>query len=119
EGPEDLRVHGIEVSHVVLDLGEPILSRHPACANASLRRTLAQIEPGQPLRRDEITMPIVEHAQLLQESRRELAVSMTRKPDLAYLPRARTQGEVACRATHRKVMFLHDTLLRLGYELGG
>src|SRR5438876_875604 len=114
EGPEDLRVHGIEVSHVVLDLGEPILSRHPGCANASLRRTLAQIEPGQPLRRDEITMPIVEHAQLLQESRRELAVSMTRKPDLAYLPRARTQGEVACRATHRKVMFLHTCLPQRG-----
>src|SRR5438034_8801796 len=52
--------------------------------------------------------PIVEHAQLLQESRRELAVPMTRKPDLAHLPRVCTQGEVACRATHRKVMFLQD-----------
>src|SRR5438093_7635207 len=31
-------------------------------------RSLAQIEPRQPLRRDEITMPIVEHAQLLQRS---------------------------------------------------
>src|SRR5213595_2848351 len=72
EGPEHRRVHGIEVPHVVLDLGEPILSRHPACANASLRRTLAQIEPGQPLRRDEITMPIVEHAQLLQLAARFL-----------------------------------------------
>src|SRR5437879_5281895 len=114
EGPKHLRVHRIEVPHVVLDLGEPILPRHPTCANASLRRSLAQIEPRQPLRRDEITMPIVEHAQLLQESRRELAVSMTRKPDLAYLPRARTQGEVACRATHRKVMFLHTCLPQRG-----
>src|SRR6266550_349811 len=107
EGPEHLRVHGIEVPHVVLDLGEPILSRHPACANASLRRTLAQIEPGQPLRRDEITMPIVEHAQLLQESRPELAVPMTRKPDLPNPPRTVAQGEVACAASHSDVVLLH------------
>src|SRR6266705_3032736 len=107
EGPEHLRVHGIEVPHVVLDLGEPILSRHPACADASLRRTLAQIEPGQPLRRDEITTPIVEHAQLLQESRRELAVSVTRKPDLPHPPRAVAQGEVACAASHSHVVLLH------------
>src|SRR5438034_10010242 len=58
--------------------------------------------------------PIVEHAQLLQESRRELAVPMTRKPDLAHLPRVCTQGEVACRATHRKVMFLHTCLPQRG-----
>src|SRR5438876_2488523 len=114
EGSEHLRVHGIEVPHVVLDLAEPILSRHPACADTPLRRTLAQIEPGQPLRRDEITMPIVEHAQLLQESRRELAVSVARKPDFPHLPRARTEGEVACRATHRKVMFLHTCLPQRG-----
>src|SRR5213080_4289514 len=107
EGPEHLGVHGIEVPHVVLDLGEPILSRHPACADASLRRTLAQIEPGQPLRRDEITTPIVEHAQLLQESRRELAVSVTRDPALPHPPRAVTQGEVACAASHSDVVLLH------------
>src|SRR5712691_13318811 len=107
EGPELLRVHGTDVPHVVLDLGEPILSRHPACANASLRRTLAQIEPGQPLRRDEITTPIVEHAQLLQESRRELAVSVTREPDLPHPPRAVAQGEVACAASHSDVVLLH------------
>src|SRR5438128_208605 len=107
EGPEHLRVHGIEVPHVVLDLGEPILSRHPACADASLRRTLAQIEPGQPLRRDEITTPIVEHAQLLEESRRELAVPMTRKPNVPNPPRTVAQGEVACAASHSDVVLLH------------
>src|SRR6266516_4179088 len=107
EGPEHLRVHGIEVPHVVLDLVVPILSRHPACADAPLRRTLAQIEPGQPLRRDEITTPIVEHAQLLQESRCELAVSVAREPDFPHLPRPRTQGEVACAASHSDVVLLH------------
>src|SRR6266581_3606215 len=107
EGPEHLRVHGIEVPHVVLDLAEPILSRHPACADTPLRRTLAQIEPGQPLRRDEITMPIVEHAQLLQESRRDLAVSVTRKPGVPNPPRTVAQGEVACAASHSDVVLLH------------
>src|SRR2546425_7023632 len=107
EGPEHLRVHRIEVPHVVLDLGEPILPRHPTCANASLRRSLAQIEPRQPLRRDEITMPIVEHAQLLQESRRELAVSVARKPDLPHPRRAIAQSEIPRGTRHTDVVLLH------------
>src|SRR6266566_5279002 len=106
EGPEHLRVHCIEVPHVVLDLGEPILSCHPACADASLRRTLAQIEPGQPLGGHEIAPPIVEHAQLLQESRRELAVSVARKPDLPHPPRTISQSEVPRGTRHTHVLLL-------------
>src|SRR6266516_906691 len=109
EGPEHLRVHCIEVPHVVLDLGEAILSRHPACTDTPLRRTLAQIEPGQPLRGHEVAPPIVEHAQLLQESRRELAVSVAREP---HLPRAGwvPQREITRGALDRDVVLLHVRL---------
>src|SRR5882724_8575504 len=107
EGPEHVRVYGIEVSHVVIDLGEPILARHPARADAPLRGTLAQVEPGQALRRHEVTPPVVEHAQLLQESTCELTISVARKPDLPNPPRTVAQGEVACAASHSDVVLLH------------
>src|SRR6266566_3512437 len=106
--PQGVHCHTcpIEGPDVVLDLGEPILSRHPACADASLRRTLAQIEPGQPLGGHEIAPPIVEHAQLLQESRRELAVSVARKPDLPHPRRTIAQSEVPRGTRHTDVVLL-------------
>src|SRR5437867_5694515 len=107
EGPEHLRVHRIEVSHVVVDLAEPILPRHPACTDTPLRRTLAQIEPGQPLRGHEIAPPIVEHAQLLEESRRELAVPVTHKPDLPNPRRALAQREITRGTRHTDPVLLH------------
>jgi len=96
-----------------LDLGEPILPRHPARADAPLRGTLAQVEPGQALRRHEVTPPVVEHAQILQNRPASWPYPWhaNRPP---HLPRARTQGEVACRAIHRKVMFLHTCLPQRG-----
>src|SRR5256712_3633899 len=103
EGSEHVRVHGIEGQHVVIDYGEAIFPRHPARADAPLRGTLAQIEPGQPLRRHEVAPPVVEHAQLLQESRCELAVSVARKPHLTragWVP----QREVARGALDGQVM---------------
>src|SRR5437870_6296637 len=109
EGPEPVGVHGIEVPHVVIDLGKAVLPRHPARADAPLRGTLAQIEPGQPLRGHEITPPVVEHAQLLQESRGELAVSVAGKP---HLPRAGwvPQREIARGALDGDVVLLHVRL---------
>src|SRR5258705_339133 len=67
---------------------------YTSASRAPRSGTLAQIEAGQPLRRHDVAAPVIEHAQLLQESRRELAVSVAGKPDL---PRARwvSQREVA------------------------
>src|ERR1041385_399177 len=107
EGPEHVRVHAIEVPHIVIDLGKTIFPRHPGCADASLRRTLTQIEPGQPLGGHEIAPPIVEHAQLLEESRRELAVAVTCEPHLRHA-RAIAQREVPRGTRHADVMFLHS-----------
>src|SRR3989454_4650842 len=100
---EHVRVHGIQVRDVVVDLGETILPRHPARADAALRGALAQVEPRQPLRRHQIAPPIVELAQLLQESRGELAISVTGEP---HLPRAGwvPQREIACGALDGQVM---------------
>src|SRR5882724_8278221 len=111
EESEHIGVHGIEVLHVVVDLAQSILTGHPARADAPLRGTLAQIEAGQPLRRHEVAPPVVEHAQLLQETCGELAVPVTHEPDFARLPT--TEREVPRHARDCEAMLLHHHVTRM------
>src|SRR6266536_2502405 len=111
ERSENVRVDRVEILHVILDLGQAVLARHPARADAALGGTLTEVEPGQAFGGDEQAVAVVEDSELFEEAGRQLAVAVTRKPHLARL--AAAEREVSRHARDGEVMLLHRHVTRI------
>src|SRR4029077_9543600 len=110
---EDGGVDRVQIVHIVIDLCQPIFARHPARSNAPLRGTLAQVEPRQSLRRHEVAVPIIEHAQLFEEATRELRVPMADEPHLTGSRPRRAQRVIAHGSLRPNAMFIHVQVTRI------
>ena len=98
---QNVRVEGVEIFDVVLDVAEPVFAGHPARADVRVRVRFAgrfNVESRERLGRDDEALRRGDRLEVTDEAAGELSVAVTDEPELPNARVRLARREVAGRA---------------------